>query len=195
MLKNHEQSLPDSTQHCLLVWRQGKDRFLQNEDKVTSVAMACGLFFFFYGSRESPKIEPEHIFMLVKYIITLLSHIIHRCWFHSCVFNMFACIWGRCPIFTHKLRSTRRGNPLRILGFWGLQKKMTFQGCKRALGNDTHTYIYNIIKHDMFCWFLMLCFELVLFWSMSEKVTYTSYTIRWSTSIHHQQKSWSIPIP
>ena len=121
--------------------------------------------------------------MLVKYVIRIvITCYSYRWWFHKCVFNMFACIWGRCPIFTHRLRSTRRGNPLRILGFWGLQKKKK-SGVQTALGNDTHTHI----KHDMFCWFLMLCFELVLFWSMSEKVTYTD-TIRWSTSIHHHPK-------
>ena len=40
-----------------------------------------------------------------------------------------------------------------------------------------------LVSHGFSC----CVFELVLFWSMSEKVTYTD-TIRWSTSIHHHPK-------
>ena len=172
------------------MWRQGKDRFLQNEDKVTSVAMAC---FFLTPLGSLPKIEPEHIFMLVKYVIRIvITCYSYRWWFHKCVFNMSACIWGRCPIFTHRLRSTRRGNPLRILGFWGLQKKKK-SGVQTALGNDTHTHKTRhvlLVSHVVF-W---TCVVLIYVWR-SDIYRYHSLIHQHSSSSKNPGQYQSHKIP
>lgn len=56
-------------------WCEGKAKIVSYRTKTKSLVSPWPVFF--YGSRESPKIEPEHIFMLVKYIISLLSHVVH----------------------------------------------------------------------------------------------------------------------